>query len=133
MTLATSRGAGAYARTGLESQAVAASPTQLITLLFDGIDNAIRQAKLHMEKGNIPERGAAISRTLDIINQGLISALDFEKGGEIAQNLSSIYDYVCRCLIEANRTGSMAKLEEAQTLMNDIGSAWREMSEAHGG
>lgn len=120
-------GAGAYARVGVESQVISASPHQLIMLLFDGAGTAIRAARLHMENGNVAEKGKAVSRALDIVNQGLLAALDREKGGEIADNLTLVYDYITRLLLQANLHDDLEKIKEAGRLLDDLGSAWREI------
>ena len=59
------RGAGAYARVGVESGVMSASPHQLISMLFDGAGTAIRAAALHMRDGQVAEKGnehAEVSR-----------------------------------------------------------------------
>lgn len=121
------RGAGAYARMGVESGVMAASPHKLVTLLFDGAQNAIRTARLHMEQGNAQGKGVAIGKALDIIHQGLLAALDRDQGGEIADNLASLYEYVAGQLLRANLDNDPARLDEAARLLDDIGSAWREI------
>ena len=120
------RGANAYARVGVESQALQASPHKLITMLFDGAQERIRAARLHMQAGNIEEKGKAISKAMDIVNIGLIGGLDIQNGGEVVANLERYYDYISRVLAKANRDNSEAKLEEASVLLEMVGSAWRE-------
>lgn len=126
-TGAYGQGAGAYARVGVESRVASANPHQLISLLFEGAGTAIRTARLHLEKGNLGEKGRSISRALDIVNQGLLAALDREKGGEIADNLALVYDYIARSLLQANLHNDLAKLDEAGRLLDELGSAWRAM------
>lgn len=75
------------------------------------------------------EKGAAISKVLDIVNNGLLAALDREQGGEVAENLASLYEYVNTLLLQANLQNDVARLEEAERLLESIGSAWREMGE----
>lgn len=120
-------GASAYARVGMESQAMKASPHQLITMLFDGFEKSIRAARLHLKAGNIEERGKAISKAMDIVSVGLAPALDVKTGGEMAENLMSLYEYVNRLLLQANRENSDEKLKEALELIEPIASAWREV------
>ncbi|MEH6467624.1 MAG: flagellar export chaperone FliS [Porticoccus sp.] len=124
---AYSGSARAYSNISIESNVMSANPHQLIVLLFDGIDVAIRTARLHMESSNLPAKGKAISKAIDIINQGLIAAIDDDRGGEISQNLGSLYRYVIDILLEANLRNDMEKLDEAAGLLSDIGSAWREI------
>lgn len=122
-----SRGASAYARVGIESSVMSASPHQLIVMLFDGAQAAIRAARLHLQDGRIEARAEAISRALNIINNGLRAALDIERGGEIAIRLDSLYDYISTRLIEANLRRDMAALDECDHLIEEIASAWREI------
>ncbi|GHA06177.1 flagellar export chaperone FliS [Oceanisphaera arctica] len=123
------RGAGAYARVGIESNVMSASPHQLIMMLFDGAQSGLRTARLHMQNGNIAEKGKAISKVLDIVNNGLVAALDSEQGGELAERLESLYDYTARLLIQANLHNDQQRLDEAASLLESIGSAWREIGE----
>ncbi|WP_027947492.1 flagellar export chaperone FliS [Litchfieldella anticariensis] len=130
---AYSRGAGAYAKVGVESGVMSASPHQLIVMLFDGALTSIRAARLHLSEGNIPAKGKAISKALDIVNNGLLAALDAEQGGEVAERLASLYDYIARLLLTANLHNDEKSLDEAVHLLEDIGSAWREIgSQASG-
>ncbi len=128
------RGAGAYARVGIESNVLSASPHQLIMMLFDGAQSGLRTARLHMQNGNVAEKGKAISRVLDIVNNGLQAALDLEKGGELAERLGSLYEYIARLLVQANLHNDEQRLDEASALLDNIGSAWREIGDqAKGG
>lgn len=122
------RGANAYAKVGMESGVLSASPHQLIVMLFDAAQTSIRAARLHMQAGNIPEKGKAISRAVDIINRGLVEALDHERGGELAGRLGQIYDYVTRLLLQANLRNDQQSLDQAANLLEEIGSAWREIA-----
>lgn len=125
------KGAGAYARVGVESAAMSASPHQLIVMLFDGAQSSIRAARIHMQAGNVAEKGKAISKALDIVNNGLLAALDIDKGGEIAERLAALYDYVVRLLLAANLHNDQESLDQAENLLDDVASAWREIG-THG-
>ncbi len=129
MVTSTMRGAAAYARVGVESSVMSASPHRLIGMLFDGAQTSIRAARLHMQGGDVAEKGKAISRAIDIVNQGLLAALDHERGGELAGRLEQIYDYVVRLLLQANLHNDEQRLDEAARLLEDIGSAWREIGQ----
>lgn len=128
-----SRGVGAYAKVGVETSVMSASPHQLIVMLFDGARMAIRTARLHMSSGNIAEKGKAISRALDIITQGLMAGLDREKGGQIAENLAMLYEYIGNLLLQASLHNDTGKLDEAEKLLTDIDSAWREIGQTAAG
>ncbi|WP_447527355.1 MULTISPECIES: flagellar export chaperone FliS [unclassified Vreelandella] len=121
------RGANAYARVGVESGVMSADPHQLIVMLFDGAKASIRAARIHMQAGNVSEKGRAISKALDIVNNGLNAALDQEKGGAVAERLGSLYDYIARLLLAANLRNDEESLDQAERLLEDIASAWREI------
>lgn len=126
------RGARSYAQVGLETSVSSASPEQLISLLYDGARSAIFRARAALEQGNIPARGQAISKAIDIVGNGLRAVLDHEAGGEVAANLSQLYDYIERCLLLANLHADADRLAEADRLLADLASAWKEMSAARG-
>jgi flagellar protein FliS len=125
-------GARAYARVGIESAVMSASPQQLLSMLFDGAKAAISMARHHMASGDIVAKGNAISKAVSIIDSGLKASLDAEAGGsagaELAANLSSLYDYINQRLLYANLRNDPGLLDEADRLLENIASAWREIS-----
>ena len=123
------RGVNAYAKVGLETSVISASPHKLIVMLYDGALAAIKSAASHMAAGNIAEKGAAISKALDIINNGLRASLDKKAGGEIASNLDSLYVYMTERLLTANLQNKSSLLDEVQTLLADLRDAWMQIGE----
>lgn len=130
-TAAPSAGARSYAQVGLQSGVMSASPHQLITLLFDGAKTAIAMARHHMANKEIAAKGKAISKAINIIDNGLKASLDAEAGGqagaELVANLSALYDYISQRLMFANLRNDPALLDEAERLLENIASAWREI------
>ena len=120
----TPRGVQAYAKVGLETSVVAASPHELIVLLFDGALAAIHSARLHMKAGKIQEKGASISRAIEIVNDGLRASLDKKAGGDIANSLDGLYGYMTERLLQANLKNSVDMLDEVQVLLVDLRDAW---------
>jgi len=121
------RGANAYATVGLESGILAASPYQRIVMLFDSYQAAIRTARLHMQAGDMAGKGRAITSAIKIVSRGLRGSLDLERGGEIAANLDQLYDTVVRLLLRANLHNDEEVLDVAASLIENIGSAWRQI------
>jgi len=119
-----SQDASAYARVGLESGILAASPHQRISMLFDHYQAAIRMARLQMQAGNIAEKGKAITRAINIVSRGLRGSLDLEQGGEMARQLDDLYDFVVRLLLRAHLENDEASLNSAAELLGPIASAW---------
>lgn len=115
-----------YGSDNLASQASVANNVALIQMLFDGLVDSVSQAQGHLAHGKIQEKGKAIARASRIV-VGLQGALDFARGGELAQNLNDLYNYVTRRLIFANAHNDMDALKEVQHLMSEIRSAWAQL------
>lgn len=119
-----------YASVGLETEVLGASPTKLITLLFNGARAAVMKARMYMENGNIPEKGKAISKAMDIVESGLKASINREAGGEVAQSLLTSYDLILHHLFTANLHNDIEKLNLAEHMLTEIADAWRQVSEA---
>jgi flagellar protein FliS len=118
------KGAGAYAKVGLETGVVASSPHKLIVMLFEGALVSVRAGLLHMKAGEIEKKGMAISKAIMIIESGLRASLDKKAGGQIAVSLDSLYEYMGRRLLLANMGNKTEILEEVIALLVDLKGAW---------
>lgn len=117
-------GANAYARVGVETGVMGASPHRLIAMLYQGARQAIALARMHLQQGNIPARGEAIGKAIRIVESGLQTALNREQGGEIATRLDALYSYIGRRLVEANAKASEPILVEVDGLLATLEEAW---------
>ena len=118
----------AYRKVGVDAAIEVADPHRLILLLFAGAQAAIGNARAAMQQQQIAAKGEAISKAIDIIGNGLKLSLDLEKGGEIAERLDALYDYLVLRLLRANIENDLPALEEVASLLEEIHSAWREIS-----
>lgn len=123
-------GSQAYAQVGLESSVMSATPHQLIVLLFDGARSALVRARILLQQDDIAGKGNALSKAIDIITNGLKAGLDVEKGGELAENLAALYDYMVQRLMIANLHNDAKTIEDVETLLNSIAEAWRQIGPA---
>ncbi len=119
--------AHAYANVGLETGVIAASPHQLILMLYEGAELAVRMAIKHMNEGDIAKKSAAISKASSIILEGLQAALDPKQGGDIAQRLDSLYVYMNQRLMLAHINNQTAPLEEVLGLLRELHGAWQQI------
>lgn len=124
MSFGFANAASAYAKVGLETGVSTADPHKLILMLFEGALLSIATARLEMEKNNIPLKGQAISKAIQIINEGLKISLDYKAGGELAVRLGALYDYMTERLLYANIHNSLATLDEVAGLLREIMGAW---------
>lgn len=114
----------AYAKIGVESGVSAADPHKLISMLYQGALLAIANAKNGMMRKDVAVKGTAISKATQIIDDGLNACLDKNTGGELAKNLSSLYDYMVSRLVAANLDNDMAALDEVARLLTELKEAW---------
>lgn len=123
-------GANAYAKVGLETGVVAASPHKLVVMLFEGAILACNTAIEHMKADQFEQKGAAISKAVRIVDEGLRASLDKSKGGEIAANLDALYGYIVQRLLEANLRNKQEPVQEAAAMLGDLKSAWEAIAPA---
>ena len=115
-----------YNQVGVASSVESASPHRLIQMLMAGALEKIAIAKGYMERQEIAQKGRHISWAITIID-GLRASLNLEQGGEIAQNLDDLYDYMTRRLARANVENNTDLLDEVASLLRTIKGAWDEI------
>jgi len=97
---------------------------QLIQMLYDGLLESLSTTRGHIQHGNQSEKAKSIARASRIV-LGLQGALDFEKGGDLANNLNDLYSYVTRRLFQVNAHNDLVALDEIYGLMREIRDAWQ--------
>ena len=120
------RGINAYRNVNVSSAVPYADSVQLIQMLSDGLMTSLADAEGHFERNDIKGKHDAIGRSTKII-VGLQGALDFNQGGELATNLSDLYDYCVRRLLKANIRNDIDGIKEVRSLLNEIKGAWEEI------
>lgn len=120
--------AESYATVGIDVAVETADPHRLIMMLFDGAIAATIIAKMHMEQSEIPQKCEKISKAIELISSGLRASLDLESGGQLAERLAALYDYMVQRLFWANAKNEVAALDEVTALLTDLRDAWAQIS-----
>ena len=117
-----------YAKVGVDVAVETSDQHRLVMMLFDAAVAAVSMARIHMTANEIPQKGAAISKAIDLITNGLAASLDVEAGGELAERLAALYDYMAQRLLFANLKNSMAALDEVSELLSSLRDAWAQIA-----
>jgi flagellar secretion chaperone FliS len=120
-------GVSEYAKIGLETGVLAASPNKLIVMLYEGAILACHSAITQMQQKNIQQKGVLISKAIIIIESGLRVSLDKKAGGEIAESLDALYAYMSQRLAMANIRNQPELVLEVIQLLTELKSAWEEI------
>lgn len=111
-----------------------ASPAELIVLLYEGAVKKLASASSKFTAdGKLPVAqiesfSADILRAQEIITELQVS-LDMEQGGQIAQNLMSLYLYFNDQLRSANISRSKEKVDFVQNMMSELSATWKKAAE----
>ncbi len=112
-----------YQQVSVHSGIMDASPHRLVQMLMEGMLEKIALAKGSMANNNIASKGENISKAIAIVG-GLQGSLNIDEGGEIAENLSNLYDYMTNRLVIANLRNDETILDEVAGLMVEIKMGW---------
>ena len=124
------RSARAYGKTDRQTAVMVSSPVGLVILLYDRLLLRLAEAKRCLVTRDIPSRSEAISKSIELIEIGLISSLDVRQGGDIAARLKIHYDVWIAKLFNANMKASVELLDEVEQEVQTIKSAFSQIEQA---
>ena len=123
MTLTPSHAAATYQTVEVTSR----SPLELVVMLYDGALRFCDQAATAMDAGDMPTKAVAMSRAFAILAE-LQNTLNLQEGGDVAQSLDRLYNYVTGRLLDANVKKDPAPIEEAIRLLRPLRDAWAQIA-----
>jgi flagellar protein FliS len=111
----------------LETRIFSATPMELVQMLYKAAIEGVQTARYHLKRGEVVERGRAVTKTVAILAE-LNSSLDHAKGGELSASLAALYDYLQRTLLDANFRQADDGLAEAEKLLKTLDDAWSKVN-----
>jgi flagellar secretion chaperone FliS len=121
-----SNGIKSYRKTNV----VTAGPKRLILMCYEGAIDSLKLGKKKLAEKDYEAKGSALVKAQDIIRE-LMNALDFEKGGSVARNLDSLYNYMVRRILYADLHKNTEAIDEVIEMLNTLKSAWEEIFTKH--
>ncbi len=107
-----------------------ASPTRLVQIMFEGVLSHLATARGSMERikddrplNDVIAKGNAMGKAVALIGQ-LNGTLDMQRGGQIAENLRALYEYMLNRLTLANATNDVRVVAEVAGLVAEVKSGW---------
>ncbi|MGA1862956.1 flagellar export chaperone FliS [Deferribacter thermophilus] len=113
-------------KTYLKNEIEGATKGKLVLLLYDGAIKYMKLACKYIDDKNIPEAHLNIVKAENIIYE-LMSTLNMEAGGEIAENLLKLYDFMVYQLIMANKDKDKSKIESVIKIMMILREGWKQI------
>ena len=113
-------GLDVYKQTAVTTQ----NKGRLIVMLYDGAIKFLRQAIRDLHAKDYEAKGRNIAKAQNIIVE-LNCVLDLKAGGEIAQNLRSLYNFMNRQLSQANIKSDVQMIQEVIDLLEELNQGWR--------
>jgi flagellar secretion chaperone FliS len=106
-----------------------ANQGQIIVMLYDEAVKQLDHAKQLLDEGTkeLDKVNNAIGKAQDILTELTVS-LDFEQGGEMAQNLFSLYMFFNNQLTQANIEKDTKRLTQVRAFLGDLREAWAQIS-----
>jgi flagellar protein FliS len=117
-------GAKAYHKTAVET----ASKEKILLMLYESCIRYLKKCQTAMEQKNLAEKGVALGKAQDIVNE-LSNSLNHEVGGELADQLGALYLHVFQETTKANIENDPKKIAHCIKIMETLYSGWKEAVE----
>ena len=102
-----------------------ASKDQLLLMLVDGAAKFCKIGRQAILDKDVKKAHENIVKTQNIFYE-LMVTLDVSKGGEWAESLMKVYDFIVRRLTDANIKKSVEIMNEIIPLIEDVRDTWNE-------
>ncbi len=112
-------------------QIMTASPARLVAMLYDKAISCLNDAIRAIEAGDIEARWKANTRAREVITH-LLSTLDMEKGADIAKNLSQLYRFMLKHLLDVDIKNNPVPAREVIRLLEPLRKSWHIIADRGG-
>lgn len=106
------------------------SQRELIVKMYQGMERFIVQAQMAMHNKKLEAAHENCQKVKAILVE-LISTLNFEQGGDIAQQLRELYAFFLVTVVEANLRKDPAKLASILPIIAELRTAWEQIPDEY--
>lgn len=99
-------------------------PLELVILVYDRIADKLLLAEAAIANKDRALLAESVGQAVDLIEQGLVAALDHERGGDVSANLGRVYAYCVRRVLYAHLWRDDAALREVAGLLAELREGW---------
>jgi flagellar protein FliS len=111
-----------------KAQVTTATPAQRVVMVYNAITKNLRTALVAFNS-DAPSKYETINNSIQLAQKLIIelqAALDKEKGGEIAENLDSLYGFWQEHLSNGNAEKDSHKIKEVLQMAQELQESWKE-------
>jgi flagellar protein FliS len=112
----------------LEAEILSRPKEWLVPLIYEHLISALTRARVQMEKGDVEGKATSLQKASDIVFELLI-ALDRDRGGELADQLASVYNFLAAEIITVGRTMDTEYLKRLTGIVSELHEAWVQAAE----
>ena len=112
----------------LEAEILSRPKEWLVPLIYEHLISALTRARVQIEKGDLEGKAVSLQKASDIVFELLI-ALDRERGGELATQLASVYNFLAAEILTVGRTMDTAYLKRLTAIVTELHEAWVQAAE----
>lgn len=116
-----------YRQIDIAGRTAEADPHQLVVLLYEELDRALRALAWATEHRQFSVRSEKATRAIAVLF-ALEAGLDFEQGGDVARTLSKVYVGARRQIVEASLGDDAAPFLAVADNLAEIAAAWRQIA-----
>lgn len=104
--------AAAYQRESILTE----SPIGLVVKVYQGALTALDRARRFAGEGDMNAFRSQLGKASALVAE-LLGALDHERGGEIAERLSTLYEFILTQLLRPTKTPDLVAVQHAERLL----------------
>lgn len=105
------------------TQIKTASREQLLLMLYDGAIKYMKQGREALKDEDHELAHDKLLQAQDIVTE-LMASLDMDIGGDVAEDLYALYDFILHNLVQANVEKSAQRVISALDVMEDLNDSW---------